>query len=70
MAIGALSTMGYWSQTRSFPYQYASSISDADIATRTQQEMKDVEASYSFSVLSVLSGISLVLISILIHQII
>lgn len=70
MAVGALSTMGHWSQTRSFPYQYASSVSDADIATRTKQEMKDIEASYSFSVLVILCGFTLVLLSILIHQVI
>jgi len=70
IAIGAMSTRKHWSQTRSFPYQYASSISDADIATRTQHEMKDVDASYSFSVLAILSGFSLVLLSILIHRII
>jgi len=68
MAIGALSTMGSWSQTRSFPYQYASSVSDADIATRTRQQVKDTEASYSFSVLAILAGLSLVGLSILIHQ--
>lgn len=70
MAIGALSTMGHWSQTRSFPYQYASSVSDADIATRTKQDMKDAETSYSFSVLAILAGLSLVGLSILIHQLI
>ena len=70
IAIGALGTIGNWSQRRSFPYQYASSISDADIATRTRQELKDTEASYSFSILAILSGVSLVLLSILIHQVI
>lgn len=68
MAIGALSVMGNWSQTRSFSYQYASSVSSADIATRTRQAMKDAEASYSFSVLAVMAGFSLVGLSILIHQ--
>ena len=70
IAAGALGTMGNWSQRRSFPYQYASSVSDADIATRTRQELKDTEASYSFSILAILSGVSLVLLSILIHQVI
>ena len=70
IAVGVLGTMGNWSQRRSFPYQYASSISDADIATRTRQELKDTEASYSFSILAILSGVSLVLLSILIHQVI
>jgi hypothetical protein len=69
IAVGALGTMGNWSQRRSFPYQYASSVSDADSATRAQREVKDTEASYSFSVLAILSGFSLVLLSILIHQI-
>ncbi len=68
IAVGSLTTMGNWSQTRSFPYQYASSAGDADIATRTKQEMKDTEASYSFSVLAILAGLTLVLLSILIHQ--
>ncbi len=70
IAVGSLSTMGNWSQTRTFPYQFASSISNADIATRAQQDMKDTEASYSFSVLAILAGFSLVLLSILIHQVI
>jgi len=70
IAVGVLGTMGNWSQRRSFPYQYASSVSDADIATRTRQELKDTEASYSFSILAILSGVSLVLLSILIHQVI
>jgi hypothetical protein len=70
IAVGALGTMGNWSQRRSFPYQYASSISDADIATRTRQELKDTEASYSFSILAILSGVSLMLHSILIHQVV
>lgn len=70
IAVGALGTMGNWSQRRSFPYQYASSVSDADIATRSRQELKDTEASYSFSTLAILCGVSLVLLSILIHQII
>jgi hypothetical protein len=70
IAVGALGTIGNWSQRRSFPYQYASSVSDADIATRTRQELKDTEASYSFSILAILSGVSLVLLSILIHQVI
>jgi hypothetical protein len=70
IAVGALGTMGNWSQRRSFPYQYASSVSEADIATRTRQEIKDTEASYSFSVLAILSGFSLIILSILIHQII
>jgi hypothetical protein len=68
IAIGALGTMGNWSQTRSFPYQYASSVSDADMATRTRQQMKDMEASYSFSILAVLAGFALVGLSILVHQ--
>ena len=70
IAVGALGTIGNWSQRRSFPYQYASSVSDADIATRTRQELKDTEASYSFSILAILSGVSLVLLSILIHQVV
>ena len=70
IAVGALGTMGNWSQRRSFPYQYASSISDADIATRTRQELKDTEASYSFSILAILSGVSLMLLSILIHKVV
>lgn len=68
MAGGALTTMGNWSQSRSFPYQYASSVSDANMAARTKQQLKDTEASYSFSVLAILAGFALVSLSILIHQ--
>lgn len=68
MVVGALATMGNWSQTRSFPYQYASSASQADIITRAKQQMKDAEASYSFSALAILAGLALVGLSLLIHQ--
>ena len=70
MAVGALATMGNWSQARSFPYQYASSASSADIATRAKQDLKDAESSYSFSTLAIASGFCLVGLSLLIHQII
>lgn len=70
MAVGALATMGNWSQARSFPYQYASSVSNADIATRAKQDLKDAESSYSFSTLAIASGFGLVGLSLLIHQII
>lgn len=70
LALGALGAMGNWSQTRSFPYQYASSVSSADAATRARQDMKDVEASYSFSFLALLCGFALIGLSLLIHQLI
>jgi hypothetical protein len=70
IAVGALSTMGRWSGTRNFPYQYASSVSDANMTERTQQDVKDTEQSYSFSTLAILAGFSLIGLSILIHQII
>jgi hypothetical protein len=70
IAIGAMGTMGRWSATRNFPYQYASSVSDANMSERTQQDVKDTEQSYSFSTLAILAGFTLVCLSILIHQII
>jgi hypothetical protein len=70
MTIGAGSTMGHWMQTRRFDYQYASSVSDANLAERTQQANKDAEASYAFSTLAIITGLILVLLSILIHNLI
>jgi hypothetical protein len=67
-AIGALSTMGHWTQGRNFKYQYASSVSDANLAERAQIEKRDDEATYAFSTLAIASGSILILLSILIHQ--
>lgn len=70
VTIGAGSTMGHWMQSRRFDYQYASSVSDANLLERAQQANKDAEASYAFSTLAIITGLILVLLSILIHSLI
>lgn len=70
VTVGAASTMGHWRQTRSFPYEYASSVGDANLAERAQQAKKDAEASYAFSTQAIATGVILVLLSMLIHNLI
>jgi hypothetical protein len=68
IGIGATSPLGFWEQTRSLPYQYASTSMGEDVHSRIRRENKDAVRSYAYMYLMFFAGVFLIGLSILIHQ--
>jgi hypothetical protein len=54
--VGALSLFGRWGSTRSFSYQYGSSVSPAGIGERAKQLVRDTLEAYRFLIRCLLVG--------------
>lgn len=68
IVLGVFSVTGGFQQRASFPMTYAESAGQAPRAERTQRMMSDIHQRYGSMVLLVGSGVLLVGIAILIHQ--
>jgi hypothetical protein len=68
IGIGATSPLGFWAQTRSLPYQYASTSMGEEVYSRIRRENKDAVRSYAYMYLLFFAGVFLIGLSILIHQ--
>jgi hypothetical protein len=63
LAIGVFSLTGSWGITRSGTYQLGLTVSEQDVSTRTQADLKEEQASFSFMQLSAGVGILAIIIS-------
>ncbi len=63
MAVGLLSVVGSTGITRSGSYAVGRTVGEQDIAARTNADLKDESASFSFLVLAVGAGVLAMLIS-------
>lgn len=63
LAIGVFSLTGNWGITRSGTYQLGLTVSEQDVSTRTQADLKEEQASFSFMQLSAGVGILAIIIS-------
>jgi hypothetical protein len=70
IGVGATSPLGFWAQTRSLPYQYASTAIGEEVYSRIRRENKDAVRSYAYMFLLFFAGVFLIALSILIHQLI
>ena len=70
MLLGAAGPMGFWRQTRSLPYQYASTRTDEELFERIRRQHKEGERSYAFMYVFFFAGLVALGISILIHTMI
>ncbi|MGH2582139.1 MAG: hypothetical protein ACRDFQ_04505 [Anaerolineales bacterium] len=70
MLLGAAGPMGFWRQTRSLPYQYASTRTDEELFERIRRQHKEGEKSYAFMYIFFFAGLIALGLSILIHTLI
>jgi len=66
IAFGVLSAFGGYGMRSNFGVVYSQSSGDMNILERTKQWIADTEQSYSFYILLMISGVFLILISVLI----
>jgi hypothetical protein len=70
MMIGASGPMGYWRQTRSLPYQYASTRTDVELYDRMRNENREAKNVYSFMYVFFGAGLAMIGLAMLIHRLI
>jgi hypothetical protein len=70
LAVGASGPLGFWRQTRSLPYQYASTRTDVELYDRMRNENREAQHVYRFMYLFFASGLLTIGLAILIHRLI
>ncbi|HDM23037.1 MAG TPA: hypothetical protein ENG20_04560 [Methanomicrobia archaeon] len=69
VCIGSLSLLGHWESTRSFKYQYASSVGKRSIPEHTKRLFTELTENYGFFILMFVTGGILILISVAVDKI-
>lgn len=67
---GASAPLGFWRQTRSLPYQYASTRTEEELYTRIRRDHKEGEKAYAYMFLFFFAGVIAILLSVLVHNLI
>lgn len=67
---GASAPLGFWRQTRSLPYQYASIRTDEELYERIRRDNKEGEKAYAYMFLFFFAGLIIILFAVLVHNLI
>lgn len=70
LLVGASGPLGYWRQTRSLPYQYASTRTDVELYDRIRSENREASHVYRFMYIFFGAGLVMIALSMLIHRLI
>lgn len=70
LVAGASGPLGFWRQTRSLPYQYASTRTDVELYDRIRNDSQEAVISYRYMYLFFFAGSLLLLAAISIHKLI
>lgn len=70
LLIGASGPLGYWRQTRSLPYQFASTRTDVELYDRIRNENREATHVYRFMYIFFGAGVAMIGLSMLVHRLI